>query len=132
MTVTSIDNAAKNPKRITSWISSINDLHKSKPPPQVNYSKAMPDIEKLMQEWPPEIEELLARIQLPTADLDVDLQTFVRVLCTILDIPLYDNLVESLHVMFTLYLAFKNNPHFAQQAQWDTRSVDPSVKVTFT
>jgi hypothetical protein len=25
----------------------------------------------------------------------------------------YNNLVESLHVMFTLFIEFKNNPHFA-------------------
>jgi hypothetical protein len=36
----------------------------------------------------------------------------------VLDIPVYNNLVESLHVMFTTYLEFKNNP-FLQQQQND-------------
>lgn len=29
-----------------------------------------------------------------------------------LDIPVYDNPIESLHVLFTLLLEFKNNPAF--------------------
>jgi intraflagellar transport protein 46 len=49
MPVSSIEAADKNPKKISAWINSINDLHKSKPPPHVSYSKPMPDIEKLMQ-----------------------------------------------------------------------------------
>jgi hypothetical protein len=34
-----------------------------------------------------------------------------------LDIPVYNNIVESLHVLFTLYSDFKQNQHFAGQAQ---------------
>ena len=49
--VRSIENAAKNPQEIDRWIKSIEDLHRSKPPPQVHYRKAMPDIDKLMEEW---------------------------------------------------------------------------------
>jgi intraflagellar transport protein 46 len=37
--------------------------------------------------------------------------------CNIIDIPVHDgnpskNLIESLHVMFSLYSAFKENQHF--------------------
>ena len=32
--------------------------------------------------------------------------------CSILDIPVYDNPIESMHVLFTLLLEFKNNPAF--------------------
>lgn len=35
-------------------------------------------------------------------------------MCSILDIPVYENPVESLHVLFTLYLEFKHNPIFSQ------------------
>ena len=31
---------------------------------------------------------------------------------------MYDNLVESLHVLFTLYLEFKNNPYFNVSDQY--------------
>ena len=43
---------------------------------------------------------------------DVDLQSFVKIVCSVLDIPVYDNPIESLHVLFTLLLEFKNNPAF--------------------
>ena len=41
----------------------------------------MPDIDKLMQEWPAEFEELLKEVDLPTADLDCDLVTYVEIIC---------------------------------------------------
>jgi intraflagellar transport protein 46 len=36
-------------------------------------------------------------------------------MCAVLDIPVYTNVVESLHVMLTTYLEFKNNPFLQQQ-----------------
>ena len=48
---------------------------------------------------------------------DVDLASFVQIVCNVLDIPLYDNPIEALHVLFTLLLEFKGNPAFkASQA----------------
>eukprot|EP00899_Mesostigma_viride_P022234 jgi/Mesvir1/3195/Mv16348-RA.1 len=132
--VTSIENADKNPKKIANWIQSINDLHKSKPRQEVNYSKTMPDIEKLMQEWPPEMEELLASggAQLPTGDLDVSLREFAKIACALLDIPVYNKPVESLHVLFMLYLEFKNNPAFQQrQSDWGAGSSSAPNVMTF-
>jgi len=36
-------------ERLASWISSMMDLHRSKPPAAVSYSRPMPDLEVLMQ-----------------------------------------------------------------------------------
>ncbi|CAH2319532.1 intraflagellar transport 46 homolog isoform X2 [Pelobates cultripes] len=72
----------------------------------------MPDIDTLMQEWPPEFEELLGKVGLPTADLDCDLPTYIDVICGILDIPVYKNRIQSLHVLFSVYSEFKNSQHF--------------------
>ena len=69
MAVASVDAAEKDPKAISRWIASINDLHRHKPPPSVHYSKPMPDIEALMQIWPAQFEELLETVKLPDADL---------------------------------------------------------------
>ncbi|KDO32418.1 hypothetical protein SPRG_02895 [Saprolegnia parasitica CBS 223.65] len=110
--VRSIENAEKNVKEIDRWIKSIGDLHRTKPPPQVHYSKSMPDIETLMQVWPDEFEDLLSKMQLPNADLNVSLEQFTRIICAILDIPVYKNVYESLHVLFTLFLEFRSNQHF--------------------
>lgn len=43
--------------------------------------------------------------------------TYAKLVCALLDVPVHsDNtLVESLHLLFTLYLSFKNNPYFATQ-----------------
>jgi intraflagellar transport protein 46 len=63
-TIRSIDGNSVfvNQKPIEHWIRSIKSLHESKPPPSVQYSKRMPDIEDLMQVWPTEIEEFLKTV----------------------------------------------------------------------
>lgn len=114
--VRAIEHADKNPNRIEKWIKDIGELHRSKPPVQVNYKKAMPEIDKLMDVWPEEFEQLLQTVALPSPNLDMSLGEYVKVLCTILDIPVYDNPVESLHLMFTLFMEFRNNPHFQAMA----------------
>jgi intraflagellar transport protein 46 len=115
--INSVEQADKNPKKIQKWIDDIRELHKSNPPPTVNYSKSMPDINALMQAWPDHFEDLLQTIELPSADIDLDLEEYVRVVCTILDIPVYTNAIESLHLLFSLYLEFKSNQHFSQQME---------------
>ena len=39
MVVRSVDDAEKNPKAIDNWIESISELHRSRPPPNVHYTK---------------------------------------------------------------------------------------------
>jgi len=115
MLVRSVEYAEKNPKMLTNWVNSINDLHRHKPAPSVRYSKPMPDIEALMQIWPANFEEMLENTRLPDAELAVELRDLVRLMCAILDIPVYNNITESLHVLFSLYSDFKANVHFQQQ-----------------
>lgn len=43
-------------------------------------------------------------------NVDLNMHDFVKVMCNLLDIPVYQNHVESLHVLFTLFAEFKNNP----------------------
>ena len=130
--VKSLESAEKNPKAIDNWIESIRDLHRTKPPPNVHYSKNMPDIDLLMQEWPPEFEELLKEVGLPTAELDCDLSEYVEIICSILDIPIYkgsaqhNSKIQALHVLFTLYSEFKNSQHFRALA--DENKLDNILK----
>jgi len=114
MLVRSVEHAEKDPKAIAGWINSIADLHRHKPAPSVRYSKPMPDIETLMQIWPAPVEELLETNALPDADINLDLASYVRTVCAMLDIPVYGSLTEALHVLFTLYSDFKANVHFQQ------------------
>ena len=84
-----------------------------------------------MQLWPPQFEELLnsGEVELPTAELDVDLKTYAQLVCNILDIPSGENdlgrksagdtegdsmrgrqeLIHSLHVLFSLYSEMQSN-----------------------
>ncbi|NWI26686.1 IFT46 protein, partial [Sula dactylatra] len=110
--VKSLENAEKNPKAIDSWIESISELHRCKPPATVHYSRPMPDIETLMQEWSPEFEELLGKVGLPTAEMNCDLAEYIDMICAILDIPVYKSRIQPLHVLFSLYSEFKNSQHF--------------------
>nr|XP_029483187.1 intraflagellar transport protein 46 homolog isoform X1 [Oncorhynchus nerka] len=115
--VKSVENPEKNPKAIENWIESISELHRSKPPATVHYTRSMPDIDTLMQEWPPEFEEMLGKVSLPTADINCDLTEYIEVICGILDIPIYKSRIHSLHVLFTLYYEFKNSQHFKALAE---------------
>ncbi|KAK2871077.1 hypothetical protein Q8A67_023604 [Cirrhinus molitorella] len=126
--VKSIENPEKNPKAIDNWIESISELHRSKPPATVHYTRPMPDIDSLMQEWPPEFEELLGKVNLPTADIDCDLAEYVDIICGILDIPVYKNRIHSLHVLFTLYSEFKNSQHFKSVAEGQKSDTPPASR----
>eukprot|EP00668_Euglena_longa_P000737 GGOE01000888.1.p1 GENE.GGOE01000888.1~~GGOE01000888.1.p1 ORF type:complete len:478 (-),score=126.18 GGOE01000888.1:312-1697(-) len=111
--VESIEDARNRPTLIDKWMTDIGNLHKKKPAPTVHYTKHQPDVENLLQVWPAEFEDLLSSaIMLPPAKLNVELYQYVKLICCLLDIPVYSNLIESLHVLFTLYTEFKANQHF--------------------
>ena len=119
LAIRSIENAAKNPAEVEKWVRSIADLHKSKPAVEVQYRRNMPDVDALMQEWPPELEELLRQGSLPLPKPEMDLTTdeYARVVCALVDVPVYDSVPEALHLVFALYTAFKENPHFAARSK---------------
>lgn len=110
--VRSLDNAFENPMAIDKWINSITELHSSKPLPQVTYRQAYPEIESLLQEWPEPFQEIIEKYPLPSPDLDLSLAEYAKLLCSLLGIPTYDNPIESLHVMFSLYLVIRDSPDF--------------------
>ena len=115
--VDSVEDAHNRPQVLDKWVVDIAALHAKSPPIQVSYTKPMPEIERLLQIWPPEMEDLLSNgAVLPPAQLDVDLIQYTKILCAFLDIPTHGNLVESLHVMFTLFMDFKANQHFQHAA----------------
>merc|ERR1719454_2693665 len=115
MEVRSIENAEKCPKEIENWVKRIEELNRGKPAATVMYTRRMPDIEQLMQVWMAEFEEYLQQNPLPDmADLDLDLKEYIKVIASILDVPVYGQLTETLHVIFTLYSEFKTNQHFSK------------------
>ncbi|KOC69402.1 Intraflagellar transport protein 46 like protein [Habropoda laboriosa] len=104
-----IEDAEKNGKSIDKWIEDINQLHRSKHSLAVNLTKPMPDIDSLLQQWPPEVEEKLNEVELDFTELDCTLPELVDLVSNLLDIPSEENSrLEALHTLFTLYLEVRN------------------------
>ncbi|XP_043599227.1 intraflagellar transport protein 46 homolog [Bombus pyrosoma] len=104
-----IEDAEKNGKSIEKWIEDINQLHRSKHAPAVNLTKPMPDIDSLLQQWPPEVEDKLNEVELNFTQLDCQLPELIDLICNLLDIPSEEGMrLEALHMLFTLYLEVRN------------------------
>ena len=43
----------------------------------------------------------------------MSLAEYARICCALLDIPVHTNVIESLHVMFSLYSEFKDQQQYA-------------------
>jgi hypothetical protein len=43
---------------------------------------------------------------------DVELATYVRLVCSVLDIPVHQDPIPSLHCLFSVLLEFRTNPFF--------------------
>eukprot|EP00040_Diaphanoeca_grandis_P023768 m.129785 g.129785 ORF g.129785 m.129785 type:complete len:382 (+) comp29427_c0_seq1:280-1425(+) len=128
--VKQIEDVAANVKVVDNWITSITDLHRNKPPQSIQYSTPMPDINILMQEWPPQVEEMLKTVELPGADLDVELKTYVSIVCAILDIPVHRSKIEALHLLFSLFVEFKNLQYF--RTDEDKQAIESQAIATET
>lgn len=115
-----IDHAEKNTTAIDKWISNVSLLHEQKPLPEVQYTQTMPSIDSLMEVWPEEFEQALIMDSNATvlpAELDMDLKDFATAACALVDIPVQENLVHSVHLLFTLWNTFRNNEHFKGRAE---------------
>jgi intraflagellar transport protein 46 len=117
MNIKTLEDADKNPKQIQTWIEQIGNLHKEKMSTNVNYSKQMPDIEGLMQVWADKLEAVFKDIPFPDDRISMSTDNYAKILCNMLDIPIHQlnskkGIIEALHVMFTLYLEFRDNQHF--------------------
>jgi intraflagellar transport protein 46 len=108
----SIEDPRKSPKALTAWLDSLEDIHRKRPPPNIRYTSIMPELETLMEAWPDAIEQALGSLVLPSGDLDLAFDEFCRVVCSLLEIPVRGNLVESLHCLFSLYMQFEGNQYF--------------------
>ena len=116
LTVKTLSDVHRNPKGVDSWVDSISELHRNKPAQTVHYNKPMPDVESLMQTWPRQFESLLRDMKLPSSELDCDLEQYVDIVCALLDIPVQQNRIHALHLLFTLFLEFKSSQHFKEAA----------------
>ncbi|XP_063367414.1 intraflagellar transport protein 46 homolog [Cydia amplana] len=122
-----LDNAEKNGKALDRWIKDVSELHRAKPPPTVAYSRKMPDIDTLMEEWPDSVEQALNTVGFPPATLDCLLSQYAELVCGMFDIPVAgDTLqarVQALHLLFSLYTHVKNSQLYAERQNEEKESV---------
>ncbi|KAJ3152406.1 Intraflagellar transport protein 46 [Geranomyces michiganensis] len=109
------------------WIKSMGAIKGHATAEAVHYSNKMPDLEKLMEQWPEEVESAFksGEVDIPPAEIDLPLPAYSQLMCNMIDIPVYpspggvkrkDNEtrahIEALHVFFSLYLEFHSSAHF--------------------
>ncbi|KAG3109300.1 hypothetical protein PI124_g11673 [Phytophthora idaei] len=119
--VRNIENACHRPQEIDQWITNVEKVQRTKPLAQVKYKQPMPPLSRLMELWPEEFEDFLAARggAIPAlSELDVSLKELTKIVCAVLDIPVYEgNYVQSLHVLFSLYLEIEAYERDAQRQQ---------------
>ena len=115
-----IEDLDNNQKALDTFLENYEEMIRDRPAPSIVYSYKMPDLNDLLLEWPPELDKALESIPLPTADMDLTIEEYAKIICAFLDIPVKGNVIESLHVFFTLFMTFEENQHFPVN---DTSSV---------
>lgn len=108
----SIEGAQKNQKELVSWLDSIEEIHRQRPPPSVMYSSKMPEFEALMEPWPDKFDDALKALLVPSSEMDLSFEDYARVVCSVLEIPVKGNIIESLHHLFALFAEFEGNQYF--------------------
>ena len=66
------------------------------------------------------MEQALRSIPFPGPEIDMHVSDYARLVASMVDIPVHKMqnnkpVVESLHVLFTLFSEFRQNQHFQQQ-----------------
>ena len=74
----------------------------------------MPEPDDLMTEWPREMENALKQAPFPGPEIDMHAIDYARLVCGMVDIPCHKlannkSVIESLHVLFSLFSDFRSN-----------------------
>eukprot|EP00924_Labyrinthula_sp_SR-Ha-C_P014408 snap_masked-scaffold_20-processed-gene-5.74-mRNA-1 protein AED:0.21 eAED:0.26 QI:0/-1/0/1/-1/1/1/0/394 len=121
--VSSIENPLRNKHKIMDWINSVKEVKRSETSMEEGLHVSSNLVEKLMRQWPEEIDKGLktGELSLPDHDIDVGLKDWVKFSLSVLGIPFEEDiddensektLINGLYTMFSAYLAFKRNQHF--------------------
>jgi len=113
--VRSISKPSQHTNEIKQWIQSVEEIHaddhttaNKQPKAEVRNRNKMPNVQELLQAWPKDINEELRNgtLEIPNADIDLNVQEYAKCMCMLLGIPVYDNgsLIDSVHVMLNLYV----------------------------
>ena len=70
-----------------------------------------------------------SQLELPSAELKLDVANYAKVACSLLDIPVYSSTIQSLHVLFTLFAEFRENQHFGGGEGQGNTEMAPQIGV---
>lgn len=136
--IESIDFAASKPDEIRAWISKVEEEDRKRrttrplPTRDIHGGRHRQDEEELQEvppsdpkeplrhPWPKEIVAALREGKVhfpPPADIDLTLEEYATVLCRLLDLPIGDDLVTSVHSLMLYFLDL--GPEGADGAQAD-------------
>lgn len=89
------------------WITfSLKHLH------EILSNRRMPDIDSLMQEWPGEVEDLLKEISLPTAALELDLPSYVDIICGMYKDAGVESVINCYFIIFHIEFIYTHLTHW--------------------
>lgn len=100
-------------QNVNSWVQKIDELH-DKIGRNAEYTYTLPIPDTIMNLWEPQFIELLEKVDLPTANIELSTEEYARLVCAILDIPVGENLIESLHMLLINYMDVQDNLKLAQ------------------
>ncbi|KPM12014.1 intraflagellar transport protein 46-like protein [Sarcoptes scabiei] len=109
---------AKNNREIEKWIDNIQLLHEAAVRPEsfalIHQKPDHESIVSLMQEWPEQFENVLDVHAIPNSQLDCSLEEYINIFAAILDIPVQNNKIAALYLIFSLLNEFQNSQHFSK------------------
>ncbi len=81
----------------------------------------MPDIDQLMQPWDSSYDKFSRAGLFKDPSVPIKTELLTQISCNLFDIPVHKedpnnkSMIESLHVLFSLYASFNQNDHFNNQ-----------------
>jgi hypothetical protein len=75
-----------------------------------------------MQTWDPTFEKQITSCSIKDSSIPIRLELLSQVACNLFDIPVHKedpnnkSMIESLHVLFSLYASLTQNDHFNNQS----------------
>ena len=108
-----IENAATNSTEIDQWIETVKQQNRERPSSTVYYEENMPDLQELATRiWSEEFADAALLGDGGTTidpDLDLTMEEYAQVICSLLDVPVYEgSIIQSLHMVMSLFLEVEN------------------------
>ncbi|CAL6019111.1 Intraflagellar_transport complex B protein 46 [Hexamita inflata] len=103
-------------QQIDDWIKSVEKIHSIQGPAEMQYT-IRPPADTILELWDPDMESILSQVELPKPNIDLSLEEYAKLCCILLDIPVSDNIIESVHMFFQNYRDVLDETEVIKNAQ---------------